>query len=140
MNQPIGERLDNEPYPDSDYSGYAYGVNNLTNGSLRLVEIADLNPNQWTVVGVEMGRRAGSDWVSLLAVDKEATGIKQFEDFARVAAERGSIPVTRFYLPDGVSLVSLLDQTFKSFNVQLRTHAAIARPGHDLDVVDTKEL
>lgn len=99
-----------------------------------LLELAGLDFDEWSIVGVDFYGSYGSSWVVLYAVERSK--VNNFEDWARVAAENdGLIPVTRFEVHPkdtngGLAALSL----FKRWDIHARLRHAIHDQGFDLIV------
>lgn len=121
-----------------DWKGTACAENSMLIGSGDLYALAGLadDRDRWSILGIEVDAYShGADptWtVRVYAADRHELGVQGFEDFDRVAALHGGIPVVDILLHH-VTLVDVI-KCMKLFSVQLRNghlehgliHAAVA--------------
>lgn len=86
-------------------------------------ELTGLDNTRHSIFGVELYATEDGDMhVHLLVADRQAHGIKKFEDWQSVMDEHGHIPVTDYQLPWDTSTTDVLRALFKRFNVVLTPH------------------
>lgn len=107
-----------------DWKGTAVAENSLIKASGDLYELAGLGDerDRWSILGIEVDAHShGADpsWtVRVYAADRYELGVDSFEDWERVAAEYGGIPVADILL-HSATLDDVI-KCMKNFGVQLR--------------------
>lgn len=107
-----------------DWKGTACAEDSMIDGRGDLYELAGLREefDRWNIVGIEMDAHShGAEprWtIRVYAVDQHELGIERFEDFDRVAAEHGGIPVVDILLHDAT--VDDVIKCMKLVGIQLR--------------------
>ena len=103
-------------------------------GRRRLLELAGVNPDEWSVCAVELYGGERLTGGSILAVSRAL--VAQYEDWHRVAAERdGRVPVTRFALPS--ERTDTLVGAFKRWSVHAMAKG-IGELGIQLEIEDNR--
>lgn len=102
----------------NDFKGSAAADTELTfHGELH--DRMGLNEDRYWIVGIEKyGTDFDSDGLTVLAIDKESTGISNWEELQAHHAEHGEVPVTDFRVHD-IPAAELLDLAFSRFSFQL---------------------
>jgi len=119
-----------------DWVGTAAAEDSIITGSGDLYELAGLNRDQWSILSIDaFAHSHGQEpsWhVHVYAFDRAAAEVTSHADLKRLAAERGSLPVTDILLHD-VDLDAVIRCT-KVIHVQLSSpHFS------DLDIVETRD-
>jgi hypothetical protein len=120
-----------------DWMGTAAADQHQTVGHKSAYEMVGLDPEKWWIVGFDF---QGQDVnqirrLYVYAVDKESSGIANWEAIQLHGETNGSVPVTSFLVHD-VTPAELIAEVFNQFQVQLRSRSL----GHDIEVVDRADL
>jgi hypothetical protein len=120
-----------------DWAGTAAADQHLTVGHKSSYEMIGLDPEKWWIVGFDF---RGQDLnkarcLYVYAVDKETSGIDNWEAIQLHGQTNGSVPVTSFLVHD-VTPAELIAEVFNQFQVQLRSRNI----GHDINIVDRADL
>ncbi|TDP29860.1 hypothetical protein [Nocardia ignorata] len=88
----------------NDYIGVGAIEDSLVNTSLNLKELAGLNDGDWTIVGIEADAYSHGDpprWtIGVYALNRREYNVTSFEDWQKLQAERGALPVKHILLHD----------------------------------------
>jgi hypothetical protein len=105
-----------------------------TPGAEALYELAQVDRNDWLIVGVDVGGIPRDTWATVYAVPTSL--ITKFDDWARVAAENGGVlPVVAFDIrhKDGAAAAKAL-ATFRSWGARFLLCDALVAQGIDLAI------
>jgi len=109
----------------NDWRGTACAESSMLVGAGDLYELAGLadERERWSILGVEMDAFShGADprWtIRVYAADRQELGVSSFDDWARVAAEHGGIPVVDILLHDAT--LDAVVKCMKLVGIQLRS-------------------
>jgi hypothetical protein len=120
-----------------DWAGTSAADQHQTVGHKSPYEVVGLDPEKWWIVGFDF---QGQDLnqarrLYVYAVDKETSGIANWEAIQLHGKTNGSVPVTSFLVHD-VTPAELIAEVFNQFQVQLRSRSV----GHEIEVVDRADL
>jgi hypothetical protein len=107
-----------------DWRGTACAENSLMVGASDLYELAGLagERDRWSILGIQMDASShGADprWtIRVYAADRLELGVSSFDDWARVAAEHGGIPVVDILLHEATPEAVI--KCMKLVGIQLR--------------------
>lgn len=106
-----------------DWSGTAVAENSLVVGSLDLYELAGLDRDRWSILGIDVtafSHGADPSWeVHVYAADKIELAIEGYDDWANAVDQHGGVPVVDVKL-HGVTFDQII-KTMKLVGVQLRS-------------------
>lgn len=120
-----------------DWAGTAAADQHLTVGHKTPYELVGLDPEKWWIVGFDFRGQNLNDVRGLYvyAVDKESSGIVNWDAIQLHGETNGSVPVTSFLVHD-VTPAELISKVFNQFQVQLRSRSI----GHEIDIVNRADL
>ena len=113
----------------SDYVGTAAAEDAIaTLGSPSLYELAGVDRERWTILGIDISVNETTE-VVVYAFDRDTHGLVGIDEIERLGWESGQIPVTAFAVAD-THVEAFIDDAFKRLSVRL-----VARPVCDQRLV-----
>lgn len=102
----------------SDYVGTAAAEDAVaTLGSPSLYELADVDRERWTILGIDIAVDETTE-VTVYAFDRQTHGVASVEEIEQLGWKSGQIPVTAFVVGDA-NVEAFVDEAFKRLSVRL---------------------
>ena len=106
----------------SDYVGTAAAEDAVAVlGSPSLYELAGVDRERWTILGIDIAVDEGTD-VTVYAFDRQTHGVASVEEIERLGWDAGQIPVTAFAVGDA-RVEAFVEEAFKRLSVRLVSRA-----------------
>jgi hypothetical protein len=102
----------------SDYVGTAAAEDAVaTLGSPSLYELAGVDRERWTILGIDIAVDEATE-VVVYAFDRATHGVVSVDEIEQLGWSSGQIPVTAFVVPDA-HVDAFVDDAFKRLSVRL---------------------